>query len=139
MRVLRWKITEHLCPRTKKSYAKNSNFESSKIVVLYYYFTIRQQLSYNQKNHKEIPMQKAEKIKQATQKLEEIVKELGYDNLVKAIILCDIKGGFVEQNPSEEDVQKLDNAYSKFLDSEVSLIDEYIWDVFNEEQEEGDE
>lgn len=84
-------------------------------------------------------MQKAEKIKQATQKLEEIVKELGYDNLVKAIILCDIKGGFVEQNPSEEDVQKLDNAYSKFLDSEVSLIDEYIWDVFNEDQEEGDE
>jgi len=58
-------------------------------------------------------MKNIEKIEKATKKLENIVAEEGYENLIKAIMLCVMKGGFVGYKPTKKEytvnVRFLDN------------------------------
>lgn len=74
-------------------------------------------------------MKNIEKIEKATKKLENIVAEEGYENLIKAIMLCVMKGGFVEYKPTKKELKKLEQSYELYLENDISLLDESICEI----------
>lgn len=74
-------------------------------------------------------MENIEKIEKATKKLENIVAEEGYENLIKAIMLCVMKGGFVKHKPTKKELEKLEQSYELYLENDISLLDESICEI----------
>lgn len=74
-------------------------------------------------------MKNIEKIEKATKKLENIVTEEGYENLIKAIMLCVMKGGFVGYKPTKKELEKLEQSYELYLENDISLLDESICEI----------
>lgn len=74
-------------------------------------------------------MKNIEKIEKATKKLENIVAEEGYKNLIKAIMLCVMKGGFVGYKPTKKELEKLEQSYELYLENDISLLDESICEI----------
>lgn len=74
-------------------------------------------------------MKNIEKIEKATKKLGNIVAEEGYENLIKAIMLCVMKGGFVKYKPTKKELEKLEQSYELYLENDISLLDESICEI----------
>ena len=74
-------------------------------------------------------MENIEKIEKATKKLENIVAEEGYENLIKEIMLCVMKGGFVGYKPTKKELEKLEQSYELYLENDISLLDESICEI----------
>jgi hypothetical protein len=74
-------------------------------------------------------MKNIEKIEKATKKLENIVAEEGYENLIKAIMLCVMKGGFLAYKPTKKELEKLEQSYELYLENDISLLDESICEI----------
>lgn len=74
-------------------------------------------------------MENIEKIEKATKKLENIVAEEGYQNLIKAIMLCVMKGNFVGYKPTKKELEKLEQSYELYLESDICLLDESICEI----------